>query len=128
MLVALIASLAGFAATEFADDPDQYSVWMQQSCRIQQVGRSGGVPEDHTAFCTCLDREIRAGASGPVYRVFALGSQGAIQDQAMVDDWAAARDTAATEAAMLSPDDQAQIQPVLQSALAACLPQSYQGE
>lgn len=128
MFVSLIASLAASAAAEFPDDPDQYSVWMQQSCRIQQVGHAGGVPENHRAFCTCLDGELRTTASAAVYRIFALGSQGSLLDRAMVEDWAAARDTAATEAAALPSEEQAQFQPILQAALGACLSQSYQGE
>lgn len=128
MLAAMIAGVASLAATDFPDDPDQYSVWMQQSCRIQQVGHAGGVPDNHTAFCACFDRAIRAEASAPVYRIFALGAQGSIQDQAMVDDWAAARDAAATEAAALPPEERARFQPVLQAALGACLPHVFQGE
>jgi len=128
MLVAIITGLASLAVAGFPDDPDQYSEWMQQSCRMQQVGHAGGVPENHTAFCSCLDGEIRSAASSAVYRIFALGSQGSLQDRAMVEDWAAARDTAAVEAAALSPEERAQFQPILQTALGTCLPQSYQGE
>ncbi|WP_291844851.1 hypothetical protein [Maricaulis sp.] len=128
MLVSLITSLAGLAATEFPDDPEQFSAWMQQSCQVQQMRRSGGEASDHDAFCSCLDGALSAGLSPAAYRVIALGSQGAIQDEAMVDDWEAARDAAASEVATLDPEEQSAIQPALQSGLGTCLPLSYQGE
>ena len=128
MIASLIASVLAVSSTEFSNDPEQHSVWMQQACRIQQVGHAGGVPDNHTAFCACSARAIRAEASAPVYRISALGAQGSIQDQAMVDDWAAARDAAATEAAALPPEERARFQPVLQAALGACLPHVFQGE
>ena len=128
MFVSLIVGLAGLAATEFPDDPEQYSVWMQQACRIQQVGHSGGEPVDHTEFCACFDTALREAASPAIYRVFALGSQGAVREQGMIEDWEAARDTAAVEAATLPPTDQAQFTSLLQGGLGRCMHLSHQGE
>ncbi len=128
MIISLIASLASVAAADFPDDPAQYSVWMQQSCRIQQVGRSGGEPADHTGFCVCLDSQVREASSPATYRAFALGSQGALREQAMIEDWEAARDTAMREAAALPTSEQTQLTAILQSALGACMNLVYQGE
>ncbi len=128
MIFSLIASLAGLAATEFPDDPEQFSAWMQQSCQVQQMRRSGGTPSDHDAFCSCLDGALSAGLSPAAYRVIALGSQGAIQDEGMIDDWEAARDAAATEVTALDPEEQSAIQPALQTGLSMCLSLAYQGE
>ena len=125
MFAILLASLS--LTTDFPDDPEQYSAWMQQSCRIQQIRRSGGETDDHAAFCACMDDSLRAGYSPAASRAIALGSQGAIQDEAMVDDWEAARDAALAEAAALPQDEQAQLQPVLQGALSSCLGLAYQG-
>ncbi|WP_203294844.1 hypothetical protein [Maricaulis parjimensis] len=126
MIAIVLASLT--LTTDLPDDPEQYSAWMQQSCQIQQVSRSGGEPDDHVPFCGCLDSRLRDSISLEAYRVFALGSQGAIQDQAMVDDWEAARDAATTEAAALPEAERAELQPALQGALGACLSLAYQGE
>ena len=128
MFVSLIASLASVATIEFPDDPDQYSQWMQQACRIQQVGHSGGEPDDHTGFCTCFDASLRDAASPAIYRIFALGSQGAVREQGMIEDWEMARDTAAAEASAMPPSDQAQFTSILQAGLTTCMHLSYQGE
>lgn len=123
MIASLIAGFAlSVAASDFPGDPDQYSEWMQHACRIQQVGyNGGGEPDDYDAFCTCLDGALQDTASEPVYRAFALGSQGALQDQSMIEDWEGARDTAAAEAGAMSPEVQGQFASLLQGALGQCM-------
>ena len=127
MFASLIAALAGFAQPAFADDAEQYSVWMQQACRVQQVGHGGGEPVDHTEFCACFDSHVREMAPDEAYRALALGSQGAVQEQGLIEDWQAARDTAASEAAAMAPEVQATFTSILRDSLLACIPLSYQG-
>ncbi|WP_339743114.1 hypothetical protein [uncultured Maricaulis sp.] len=129
--VALIATAVLLQSTTtpaFSEDPQQYSVWLQQACRIQQVGHSGGEPVDHTEFCTCFDSHVRDTTSDKIYRVFALGSQGAAREQGLIEDWQAARDTAAAEAGAMTPEVQTSFTTILQNALMACLPLSNQGD
>jgi len=128
MFTSLIAALVGLAQPTFADDVEQYSVWMQQACRVQQVGRSGGEPVDYTELCTCFDSNLRAASTDEVYRVFALGSQGVVREQGLIEDWEAARDTAAAEAAAMAPEVQARFTTILQSSLMACINLSLPGE
>lgn len=78
------------ATTGFSEDPAQVSTWMQQACRIQQVNGQGGGEASYTDFCACLDGEIADHTSTAGYRAFALGAQGRIDDQALVEDWEAA--------------------------------------
>ncbi|SDM22992.1 hypothetical protein SAMN04488568_10736 [Maricaulis salignorans] len=127
---ALLASLLFVqpVTAGFSEDPAQASIWLQQACRIQQVGYSGGVPVDHTEFCTCFDRNLREASTDDVYRVFALGSQGAVREQGLIEDWESARDTAAAEAGAMAPEVQASFTTILQSSLMACMNFSFQGE
>ena len=119
MIAILIAGLT--AATDLPHDTAQYSEWMQHACRIQQVGyNGGGEPADYAGFCTCLDGHLQETSSTEVYRVFALGSQGALQDQSMIEDWEGARDTAAAEAGAMPPEVQGQFAALLQGALGHC--------
>lgn len=120
ILTALAALVVTSGPATFSDDPADHSAWMQHACRIQQVDRSGGVPEDHDAFCSCFDGYLQENASPQVYRLFALGSQGAIQDRSMLPDWEEARDTSAAEAAALPAEDQAGFMGLLQGGLGAC--------
>ena len=122
MIASLIAGLAlTVTATDFPGNPDQYSEWMQHACQVQQVGyNGGGVPADYVEFCSCLDGHLQETSSEPVYRVFALGSQGSLQDQSMIEDWEGARDTAAAEAGAMAPEVQGQFASLLQGALGHC--------
>jgi hypothetical protein len=122
MVLTLIAALSLVSdPIVFSEDPEDHSVWMQHACRIQQVDRSGGEPEDHEAFCGCFDAHLRDNTSAQVYRLFAMGSQGVIQDRSMLDDWEAARDQSAAESETLAPEDQAGMLRALQGGLGACL-------
>ncbi|WP_417477605.1 hypothetical protein [Maricaulis sp.] len=128
MFASLVLSLAGLAQPVFADDPAQYSDWLQHGCRIQQVGHSGGEPVDHTAFCACFDARVSEAGGGGIYRAFALGMQGALREQSLIEDWEAARDTAAAEAGAMSLETQTGFSQILQNSLLACVHLSYQGE
>lgn len=128
MFASLFLALAGLAPPAILDESALYSVWMQQACRIQQVSQSGGEPVDHVEFCDCFDGTLQFVSNAATYRVFALGSQGALQEQSLIEDWETARDTAAAEAAAMSPEDQAEFVPLLQGALMSCMHLSYQGE
>ena len=64
MIASLIASVLAVASTEFSDDPEQHSVWMQQACRIQQVGYGGGEPDitprsASASMTACVSRPVR---------------------------------------------------------------------
>ncbi|MEP3072896.1 hypothetical protein [Maricaulis sp.] len=120
ILTGLAALLVTSEPVTFSEDPADHSAWMQHACRIQQVDRSGGVPEDHDAFCSCLDAYLQENATPQVYRLFALGSQGAIQDRSMLPDWEAARDISAAEAGALPAEEQAGLMGLLQGGLGAC--------
>lgn len=120
ILTTLFALVVTSEPAPFSDDPADHSAWMQHACRIQQVDRNGGVPEDHDAFCSCLDGYLRDNATPQVYRLFALGSQGAIQDRSMLPDWEAARDISAAEAAALPAEEQAGFIGLLQGGVGAC--------
>ena len=121
VLTTLAALVVASEPATFSDDPADHSAWMQHACRIQQVDRSGGAPEDYDAFCSCLDDYLHGNATPQVYRLFALGSQGAIQDRSVLQDWEAARDTSAAEAAALPAGEQAGLMGLLQGGLGACL-------
>lgn len=120
ILTVLATFLVASEPATFSEDPADHSAWMQHACRIQQVDRSGGVPEDHDAFCSCLDDYLQENATPQVYRLFALGSQGAIQDRSMLPDWEAARDVSAAEAGALPAEEQAGLMGLLQGGLGAC--------
>lgn len=124
----VIAALAGLAQPDFPDNRDQYSIWLQHGCRLQQVGYSGGEPADHIEFCTCFDTNVSETADSETYRVLALGMQGALREQSLIEDWEGARDTAVTVAGAMSPAAQAGFGPILQNSLMACLSLSYQEE
>tara|TARA_R110000868_G_scaffold76499_2_gene219889 strand:- start:33965 stop:34351 length:387 start_codon:yes stop_codon:yes gene_type:complete len=128
MFASLLLALAGLAQPGFSDDPQQYSTWLQHGCRLQQVGHSGGVPADHTEFCACFDANVSGTVGEETYRVFALGMQGALREQSLIEDWEDARDAAAAQAATMSPEAQAGFGQILQNSLLSCLSLSYQAE
>ncbi|QNL19301.1 hypothetical protein HXX25_08235 [Hyphobacterium sp. CCMP332] len=120
MLTVLAAALSLTAQTaEFTHDPDLLSQYMVQACQVQQVGRNGATEAENLPFCTCLDGELASNASDELYRIFALGSQGAIGEDAQID---AAMAQAESQRIFLEmpAEEQAGVQPVLQSAVLAC--------
>ncbi|WP_394694029.1 hypothetical protein [Hyphobacterium sp.] len=120
MLTLLAAALTLTAqADEFTHDPDVLSTYMVQACQVQQVGRNGATAEENLPFCTCLDTELANNASDDLYRIFALGSQGAIGADAQID---AAMAQAESQRIFLEmpAEEQATVQPILQSAVFAC--------
>lgn len=120
MLTVLAAALSLTAQTaEFTHDPDLLSQYMVQACQVQQVDRNGATEEENLPFCTCLDGELASNTSAGLYRIFALGSQGAIGEDAQID---AAMAQAESQRIFLEmpAGEQASVQPVLQSAVLAC--------
>lgn len=120
MLTALAALLV-FSAQDsaFTHDREVLSGYMIQACLVQQENRNGGSAAENLPFCTCLDAELAAMTSDEVYRIFALGSQGAIGENAQIDAAAAQAESQQIFLEM-TPEDQAGIQPLLQSAVGAC--------
>lgn len=120
MLTALAALLVLSAQdTAFTHDREILSGYMVQACLVQQQGRNGAGEDENLPFCTCLDAELARTADGALYRIFALGSQGAIGEEAQIDAAAAQAESQQIFLEM-SPEDQAGVQPVLQSAVGAC--------
>ena len=122
----MIAAAMGLAlltspATGFPDDTETLSSWMQHACRIQQVNRQGGEAEAYDAFCACFDAALAERVSPTAYRLYALGSQGAIAEQSIAPDWEAARDEAQRRFPELDEDEQMRASQVLQESLWACM-------
>ncbi|MBI1235823.1 MAG: hypothetical protein GC188_03970 [Alphaproteobacteria bacterium] len=120
MLTLLAAALSLTVQTsEFTRDREVLSDYMVQACLVQQQGRNGATAEENLPFCTCLDAELAATATDELYRIFALGSQGAIGENAQIDAAAAQAESQQIFLEM-TPEDQAGVQPVLQSAVGTC--------
>ena len=119
---ALIATLLFLqpATPGFSEDPAQVSIWMQQACRIQQVNGPGGTEASYTEFCACLDGEIAEHTSAAGYRSFALGAQGRIGDQALVEDPVAATAESERVFQTLDTDEQTGAMMVIQNGLDVC--------
>jgi hypothetical protein len=95
---------------------------MRQSCQFQQARDQGGDPADYAAFCTCLDAELARESGDTMYRVMALGSQGAIGEDALVEDPDAALAEAQRLVATAPEEERAALPLLLQSSLGTCLP------
>tara|TARA_R110002073_G_scaffold29006_14_gene91620 strand:+ start:6030 stop:6452 length:423 start_codon:yes stop_codon:yes gene_type:complete len=106
----------------YATDSESLTGYMAQSCRIQQAANQGGTSVEYTEFCGCLAGEIRDGTGDELFRAMALGSQGALQDEALIDDWDAAREESEAIFATLEPEEQLSAGTVIQSGLLTCLP------
>lgn len=123
MIFALAAMLALSAQDGgFATDRETLSSYMRQSCQFQQARDQGGDPADYAAFCSCLDAELASQSGDTMYRVMALGSQGAIGADAMVDDAEAALAEAQRLVATAPEEERAALPLLLQSSLGLCLP------
>jgi len=117
MLIALFAQPA-----DFTSDPAEMSRLLQHSCQIQQVNNNGrGEPADYAPFCGCMDSNVMDEGGPAIHRIFALGGQGALQEQSMLSNWQAAQETARSEAAAMPEADQARFGPILQGSLQTCL-------
>jgi len=121
MLTLLAAALSLTVQTsEFTHDSEALSQYMVQACQVQQVSRNGATEEENLPFCTCLDREIANNTTDEIYRIFAIGSQGAIGEYARIDA-AMAQAESQRIFAELPADVQATAQPILQSAVGNCM-------
>lgn len=119
----LVAALLALSVQDggFTEDPDALSDYMMQSCLYQQSTQQGGEQEAYIPFCTCLDQELAANTSSTVYRALALGSQGAIGENAEVDDPAGALAEAERLMTTVNPEEAGAVQATLQGGLFACL-------
>lgn len=121
MLTLLAAALSLTAQTsEFTHDREVLSGYMVQACLVQQQNRNGSSADEDLPFCTCLDAELASNTTPELYRIFALGSQGAIGENAQIDA-AAAQEESQQIFLEMTPEDQAGVQPVLQSAVVSCM-------
>jgi hypothetical protein len=122
MISALALTLAMMAQDGgFPTDRETLSQYMVQSCIVQQVANQGGAPADYVASCSCLDEEIGSNTSDLVYRAIALGSQGAIGEDAQVEDSAAALSEAERLIATAPEAERLALPGILQSGLMACM-------
>ena len=123
MLVAAAALFLVQDGAALPTDRDTLSEYFQHACRIQQVDQNGGTtqPDDHAGFCNCFEIEAAADASDDMFRIYALGSQGALQERSMIPEWEAARDETIRMYEALPPEEQTRLQSNMQDALYACL-------
>lgn len=116
----LIAALL-VQTTPMTEDPAVLQDYMAHACRVQQAGNQGGAPEDYAGFCDCLSADLAENSSTALFRSMALGSQGALQDAAIVDDWEAAREESENVFGALEPEEQLSAGGLIQDGLLACL-------
>ncbi|MEN0652802.1 MULTISPECIES: hypothetical protein [Hyphobacterium] len=119
-LASLIAA-AVLQGIPLSEDPEVLHGYMAHACRVQQASNQGGMPEDYAGFCDCLSADLAENSSEALYRSMALGSQGALQDNAMVDDWEAAREESERVFGGLEPEEQLSAANVIQNGLMACI-------
>jgi hypothetical protein len=122
--LALIMSLmqAQASVPGYATDAESLDGYMAHACRVQQAANQGGSTVDYTEFCGCLATEMRNASGDDLYRAMALGSQGTLQDRAMIDDPEAARVESETIFATLEPEEQLSAGEIIQAGLGVCLP------
>lgn len=122
-MIAAVMGLALLITPEagFPDDTETLSSWMQHGCRIQQMNRQGGEEAAYGEFCGCFDAAVAERTSPAAYRLYALGTQGAIGEQSIAPDWEAARDEVQARFPELPADEQARAGLILQQALSACI-------
>lgn len=119
-LASLLAAIA-LQSSPLTDDPEVLQGYMAHACRVQQAANQGGEAADYTEFCDCLSAEMKANSSEALYRSMALGSQGALQDNAMIEDWDAAREESERVFGTLEPEEQLSTGTVIQDGLMACV-------
>lgn len=118
--LSLIAAL--FVQTgELTEDPATLHDYMAHACRIQQSANQGGDPEDYADFCDCFAGDLADNASPALFRAMALGSQGALQGNAIVASWEAARDESERVFGELEPEEQLSADNVIQNGQIACI-------
>jgi hypothetical protein len=123
MLITTLALVLALDGHGFTDDPYTLSDYMQHSCREQQAVRQGGEPASYDEFCSCLDAGLSDRASEDAYRAYALGSQGALQERSMLDDWEGAWAESQEIFATLTEEQRAAAGGHIQAALMDCLPE-----
>lgn len=119
-LVSLFAAIA-LQSTPFTEDPAVLDEYMKHACRVQQANNQGGEEAEYTEFCDCLSADMAENSSEALFRAMALGSQGTLQDQAMVEDWDAAREESERVFGELEPEEQLSAANVIQNGVMSCL-------
>lgn len=119
-LAPLLAAVV-LQSTPLTEDPEVLNDYMAHACRVQQANNQGGEEAEYTEFCNCLSADMAENSSDALYRSMALGSQGALQDQAMVEDWEAAREESERVFGELEPEEQLSAANVIQNGLYACM-------
>lgn len=122
ILPALALALSAVQATPLAADTGTLTGYMAHSCRLQQAANQGGTSVDYTEFCACLAGEVAQNTGDDLFRAMALGSQGALREDALIEDWEAAREDSEAIFGMLEPEEQLSAGIVIQDGLTACLP------
>lgn len=121
-MIASLLALAAIQTSALPTDTETLNGYMAQSCRIQQAANQGGTSVEYTEFCSCLADEIAENTGEDLFRAMALGSQGRLEDAALVEDWEAAREESETIFGTLEPEEQVSAGVVIQAGLTTCLP------
>lgn len=121
-MIASLLALAAIQTSALSTDTETLNGYMAQSCRIQQAANQGGSSVEYSEFCACLANEIEENTGDDLFRAMALGSQGALQDNALVEDWNAAREESEAIFGTLEPEEQVSAGVVIQAGLGVCLP------
>lgn len=122
MTVVSLLAAALLQTNGFADDAATLDRYMAHACAIQQATHQGGEADDYSAFCACVSDEMATNSSEALFRAFALGSQGALGEQSIIDDWDGARIESERIFGELEPEEQLSSAAVIQDGLFACLP------
>lgn len=119
-LAPLLAAVV-LQSTPLTEDPEVLHDYMAHACRVQQAANQGGEEAEYAEFCACLSADMAENSSPALFRSMALGSQGALQDAARVEDWEAAREESERVFGELEPEEQLSAANVIQNGLLACI-------
>jgi|UPI000585507D hypothetical protein len=119
-LAPLLAAVV-LQSTPLTEDPEVLHDYMAHACRVQQAVNQGGEEAEYTEFCACLSADMAENSSEALFRAMALGSQGTLQDQAMIEDADAAREESERVFGELEPEEQLSAANVIQNGLYACM-------
>jgi hypothetical protein len=122
MLLTMVLAIALIEDRPFEADQRQYSIWLQQACRIQQADRNPGQsPAMYESFCECFSRDLRETSTPEAYRVMSLSLQGNAEGRGEIKEWEVARDTAFAEYEALPEEEKSALPARLQSGLLNCI-------
>lgn len=121
MMIASLVTALLLQTAEFTNHPETLAAYTAHACRVQQASNQGGEEADYAQFCDCLSANMAENSSEALFRALALGSQGALQDNAMVEDANAAREESERIFGELEPEEQLSSANVIQDGLYACM-------